>query len=116
MLSPGSSGTGALLWGYLQIVIIVVQSVPSLQPISLFASEKKCLLVDKGKGRKGHPSHETFFQENALSLPITTETCARFREILKAGVKEFGEVRMFGRNVWTEGRLRSYVWLKFPAR
>ena len=69
---------------------------------------KMCLLVHGG--RKCQP------ESRELSLPITTDTCARLREILKAGVKEFGEVSVFGRNVWTEGRLRSYVWLKFPAR
>ena len=49
-------------------------------------------------------------------LPKTTDTCARFREILKAGVKEFGELMVFGRKVSTEGRLKSNVWLKFPDR
>lgn len=48
--------------------------------------------------------------------PITMETWALFREILKAGVKEFGELRVFGRNVSMEGRLKSNVWLKFPDR
>ena len=47
---------------------------------------------------------------------MTIETCARFLEILKAGVKECGDLMVFGRNVSTEGRLRSYVWLKFPER
>ena len=49
-------------------------------------------------------------------LPKTTDTCALLREILKAGVKEFGELMVFGRKVSTEGRLKSNVWLKFPDR
>ena len=51
-----------------------------------------------------------------LFLPKTIDTCALFREILKAGVKEFGELMVFGRKVATEGRLKSNVWLKFPDR
>ena len=76
-----------------------------------------CLLVHKRE--KVSSESRDFFRgkfTKIFFLPITTETCARFREILKAGVKEFGEVSVLGRNVWTEGRLRSYVWLKFPAR
>ena len=31
-------------------------------------------------------------------------------------MKEFGELRVLGRNVSMEGRLKSNVWLKFPDR
>ena len=45
--------------------------------------------------------------QSLSTLPITTETWARPLDILKAGVKEWGEERVLGRKVWMAGRLRS---------
>ena len=44
------------------------------------------------------------------------ETWARFLEILNAGLNEFGKLTVLGKNAETDGRLRSYVWLKLPER
>ena len=47
---------------------------------------------------------------------MTIETCARFLDILNAGLNEFGKLTVFGKNAETEGRLRSQDWLKLPER
>ena len=50
------------------------------------------------------------------SLPITIATCSLFLDILKAGVRELGEAKVWGRKVWIEGILRSKVGMKLSAR
>ena len=55
----------------------------------------------------------TFFTKFS---PITMDTWARFLEILNAGLNEFGKLTVLGKNAETDGRLRSYVWLKLPER
>ena len=49
-------------------------------------------------------------------IPRTTETWARFLDILNAGLKALGKFTVFGKNAVTDGRLRSYDWLKLAER